>query len=297
VALCGDHPFFSTDDWFIGTTSMRAGIPEEERRLSLKFAYNDLDDLERVLISHKGEVACVLLEAENGEAPAQGYLQGVRKLCDAHGAVMVLDEVVTGFRWHAGGAQAYYGVRPDLCTFGKGMANGFSVSALAGRRRIMELGGYDHGRERVFLLSFTHGGETHSLAAAIATMKAYQEQDVVGHLWRQGQRLADGVGQITRELGIEKYFHTQGKPCCLIFVTKDGAGERSQIFRTLFLQEMIRRGVLCPNFVVNYSHDDAAIDQTIEATAGALKVYAQALESGAEGLVEGRPVRPVMRAY
>jgi glutamate-1-semialdehyde 2,1-aminomutase len=295
VAICQDHPFFSVDDWFIGSTDMHAGIPEPHRRLTLKFKYNDLEDLRRLLEENPKRVACVVMEAENAQPPAPEYLRGVRALCDAHGALMVLDEVVTGFRWHLNGAQAYYGIRPDLSTFGKGMANGFAVSALAGSREIMQLGGFDHGRERVFLLSYTHGGETHSLAAALATMKAYRELNVVDRLWRQGERLTQGIQQITDDLGIGDYFHVSGKPCCLIFVTKDPARERSQIFRTLFLQEMIRRGVLCPNFVVNYAHDDAAIDQTLEAAAGALKIYSKALEDGPEQFLTGRPVRPVMR--
>jgi glutamate-1-semialdehyde 2,1-aminomutase len=297
VAICRDHPFFSTDDWFIGTTEMAAGIPEPTRRLTLKFNYNDLDGLRQLLEANTGEVACVMLEAEKYPPPADGYLQGVRALCDAHGTLMILDEVVTGFRWHLGGAQAYHGVTPDLSAFGKGMANGFAVSALTGRREIMELGGYDHGRERVFLLSCTHGGETHSLAAAIATMKAYKQLDVIQRLWRQGERLIEGVRQVTAHLGIADYFHTIGRPCCLVFATKDTKGEPSQLFRTLFLQEMILRGVVCPNFVINFAHDDEAIDRTIDATAGALKIYQQALADGPERFLEGRPVRPVMRAF
>lgn len=295
VAICADHPFFSVHDWFIGSTPMNAGIPSSTRQLTLKFNYNDLEGLKRLLESHRGQIACVVLEAENAQPPVDGYLQGVRALCDAHGTLMVLDEIITGFRWHSAGAQAYYKVRPDLSAFGKGLATGFAVSALAGRRDIMQRGGYECEGERVFLMSYTNGAESHGLAAALAAMRAYQELDVVQRLWRQGQRLAEGVSHIAHDLGIEKYFHVAGKPCCLIFVTKDSTGQRSQIFRTLFMQEMIRHGVLCPNFVVNYAHDDQAIDQTIAATAEALRVYRRALEEGPQQYLVGRPVRPVMR--
>ena len=130
-----------------------------------------------------------MLEPAAAKEPAPGFLEGLRRICDAEGALLVFDEMITGFRFHLGGAQTLYGVRPDLSTFGKGIANGFSVSALVGRRSIMELGGLGHDRDRVFLLSTTHGAETHALAAAIATIRVYEEEGVVEVLHRQGQRL------------------------------------------------------------------------------------------------------------
>jgi glutamate-1-semialdehyde 2,1-aminomutase len=120
--------------------------------------------------AHPGEIAAVILEPSRGEDPAGGFLQELRKLCTDNGTLLVLDEMITGFRWHLGGGQKYFGVTPDLSTFGKAIANGFSVSALAGKREFMERGGLEHDQERVFLLSTTHGAETHGLAAAIATM-------------------------------------------------------------------------------------------------------------------------------
>ena len=133
VAVCRDHPFFSTDDWFIVTTPMSAGIPEAARHLTVQFSYNDLADLERLFGAYPGQIAAVVMEAETVQPPARGYFDGLRHLCDRHGTLLILDEMITGFRWHERGAQFVHGIEPDLCTFGKGIANGFPVSALAGR--------------------------------------------------------------------------------------------------------------------------------------------------------------------
>jgi glutamate-1-semialdehyde 2,1-aminomutase len=298
VAVCADQPFFSVDDWFIGTTAMNSGIPESTRSDTLKFKYNDLADAAALFEKHPGEIACVILEAETVDAPATAYLHRLQALCHEHGAVFILDETITGFRWHVGGAQKLYNLRPDLSTFGKGIANGFSVSALCGKRDIMRLAGTEHtDRERCFVLSLTHGGETSSLAACIATIHAYQERDVVGILERQGNRLKMGLAQVTADLGLQDYFQIMGRPQLLLYATLDGDKKRSQPFRTLFLQELIKNGVLAPNLVVNAAHDNAAIDQTIDAVATALRVYRAALSDGVERHLEGRPVQPVFRKF
>jgi glutamate-1-semialdehyde 2,1-aminomutase len=297
IAICADHPFFSVDDWFIGTTAMNAGIPLFTQMMTVKFRYNDPASLQALFDQYPDRIACVIMEAENGEAPKPGYLQRVQELCRRAGTVFVMDEIITGFRWHNGGAQAYHGVKPDLCSFGKAMANGFSVSALCGRRDIMEQGGLRTDRKRVFTLSTTHGGETHALAACIATIREYQKWDVVGTMWRAGQRLADGVNRIIATLGIGEYFHLVNKPCALIYVTKDQAANRSQQFRTLFLQEMVKRGIVCPNLIVSAAHTDADIDRTIEAIGESLEVYKKALTDGVNRYLDGRPVKPVARTY
>jgi glutamate-1-semialdehyde 2,1-aminomutase len=177
------------------------------------------------------------------------------------------------------------------------MGNGFSISALVGRREIMRLGGLDHDRERVFLLSLTHGAENHSLAAALEVMRIYSEEPVIETLWRQGARLREGIASVVAKRGLQKCFRLAGRPCCLTYATLDASGKPSQDFRTLFLQETIRRGVIAPSFVVSYAHTDAVIDQTVEIVDAALGVYAQALEDGVEKFVSGRSVKPVFRKY
>lgn len=298
VAICADHPFFSVDDWFIGTTAMSAGIPEATRRLTVTFRYNDLAGAKAMFEAHPRRIAAVILEPVRAQEPRDGYLQKLQELCAAHGALFILDEMITGFRWHNGGAQKLYGVVPDLATFGKALANGFSVSALAGRREFMRLGGLDHlDRPRVFLLSTTHGGETHALAAAIATMEVYRREGVIEHLHRCGSRLEAEVGQAIRRHGLGDQVKLQGPPCCLSYATSDADGRASQEFRSLFLQETILRGVLMPSLVVSYSHTDDDIDLTVRAIDGALEIYKCALDSGVDRYLVGRPSQTVYRGY
>jgi len=297
IAICSDQPFFSTDDWFIGTTAMPAGIPESTRRLTLGFRYNDLASAEALFHDHPGRIACVILEAETTEPPRDRFLHRLKDLCHANGAIFILDEMITGFRWHLSGAQAYYDLRPDLSTFGKALANGFSVSALVGKRALMEPGGIRHAGERVFLLSTTHGAETHGLAAALETMRIYRTEHVVEALWRQGDRLRLGVEAAIAEHGLERFFALLGKPCNLVYATRGPDGEPSQSFRALFLQELIRRGILAPSFVVSFSHTDDDVDRTIEAVGESLSVYRQALDAGSvDRHLVGPPVKRVFRS-
>ncbi|HEX4439275.1 MAG TPA: glutamate-1-semialdehyde 2,1-aminomutase [Thermoanaerobaculia bacterium] len=295
VAICRDQPFFSVDDWFIGATAMPAGIPRSVRALTLGFQYNDLDSVDALFRRHPQQIAALVLEPAAMQEPAPGFLEGLRDRCRREGTVLIFDETITGFRWHVGGAQKLYGVVPDLSTFGKALANGFSLAALAGRRELMELGGLRHDKERVFLLSTTHGAETHTLAAAIETMRVYRREDVVGTLHRQGARLRAGVAAAARELGLQDHFVVLGRDCNLVYSARDASGAPSQAFRTLVLQETIRRGVLMPSLIVSFAHGDADIDRTVEAIRGALEIYRRALESGVESFLEGRPVKPVFR--
>ena len=297
VAVCSDHPFFSTGDWFIGTTPMNAGIPRAVTELTLSFRYNDLVSLETLFHEHPGQIAAVVLEAETSTPPEPGFLESLIALSHAQGALVILDEMITGFRWHNGGARAFHRIDPDLVAYGKALGNGFAVSALVGRRDIMELGGLHHSGPRVFLLSTTFGAEGPSLAAACAVIRTYQDRPVVETLWRQGQRLADGVRRAVSDAGLDGYVDVAGRPCNLVYVTRDADHRPSQTFRTLFLRETLRRGLLMPSMVVSYAHDDATIDSTIERVGEALAVYKRALEDGVERFLPGRPVQPVMRRF
>ncbi|MBE0656978.1 MAG: glutamate-1-semialdehyde 2,1-aminomutase [Bryobacteraceae bacterium] len=297
VAICGDHPFFSIDDWFIGTTEVNAGIPPAITDLTSKFRYNDLADLRALFARYPRQIACVVMEAETAASPGPGYLSGVKQLCEQEGALLIFDEMITGFRWHLGGAQAFHGVLPHLATFGKAMGNGFAIAALTGQRDIMARGGLRHDSPRVFLLSTTHGAETHALAASLETIRIYQEQKVVETLWRQGERLRALVLRSIAENRLEDSFEIIGRPCNLVFVTKDQTGARSQAFRTLFMQELSKRGILAPSFVVSFSHSDADIDRTGDAVHQAHVIYRKALDEGVERYLEGCPVKPVYRTF
>jgi glutamate-1-semialdehyde 2,1-aminomutase len=297
VAFCADHPFFSYDDWFIGRTSIPAGIPDAIRSLTVTFRYNDIDSLHALFREHSGRIACVILEAEKNEPAGETFLQELQDLCSREGTVFILDEMITGFRYHLGGAQALFGLNPDLATFGKALANGFSVSALVGKREIMERLGLHHRDERVFAVSATHSGETHALAAALATMKIYKTEPVVQALDQTGERLRAGVEDVVRKRGLSDLFQLAGRACNLVYICRDGDGRPSAAFRTLFLQEMMARGFLAPSFVVSRAHGEEEIDRTVLAVDEALGLYARALEEGVEHHLAGPPVKTVYRSF
>ncbi|WP_405887403.1 glutamate-1-semialdehyde 2,1-aminomutase [Streptomyces longwoodensis] len=296
VALCADQPFFSVDDWFIGTTPMSAGIPGPTNELTVTFPYGDLAATEELLTRYEGEVACLILEAATQTEPPAGYLEGLRALADKHGCVLVFDEMITGLRWSEAGAQGLYGVVPDLSTFGKALGNGFAVSALAGRRELMERGGLRHSEERVFLLSTTHGAETHSLAAATAVLRTYVEEGVTARLHALGERLAAGVREAAAAMGVGDHVVVRGRASNLVFATLDERGRPSQEYRTLFLRGLLAGGVLAPSFVVSSALDEADIEHTVDAVAQACAVYRKALDAGdPTPWLGGRPVKPVFR--
>lgn len=299
VAACSSHPFFSTDDWFIGTTAMAAGTTERSRSETLGFGFNDLDSVRTMLAEHPAQIAALILEPATAlQEPEPGFLEGLRTLADEDGFVLIFDEMITGMRWSAGGGQQVYGVNPDLSTWGKALANGFSLSALAGRRELMELGGLATDRPRVFLLSTTHGPETTGLAAYLAVAQTYAERDVIGELDQKGTVLAAALNQECSSAGLADHVSIQGRPSCLVFLTKDHRGESSQAFRTLFLQGLLERGVLAQSFVISAAHTEDDIAVTVSAVRGALEDYARALDAGStDGLLRGRPVAPAVREF
>ena len=295
IAVCRQHPFFSTDDWFIVTTPMSAGIPDSVRPLTVQFSYNDLASLEALFEVHPGQIAAVVLEAETVEPPAPGFLAGLRELCDRNGALLVLDEIITGFRWHERGAQYLYSIEPDLCTFGKGIANGLPLSALAGRRDVMRLGGHVDDADRVFLLSLTAGGQPWALAAMLAVIDTFEQEGIAGQLHSIGADLRAGVQDAVAAAGLGDYFQLRGRDCNLVYVARDADGQPSQEFRTLVLQEFLEYGILAPSFVVNAAHDPKAISQVVDAVTELMPVYRRALDDGVATVLRGRPVRPTIR--
>ncbi|MPZ64368.1 MAG: glutamate-1-semialdehyde 2,1-aminomutase [Pseudonocardiaceae bacterium] len=298
IAICGDQPFFSTDDWFIATTPISAGIPEQVADLTVSFPYGDLDATDELLRRHDGQIACLILEAATQHDPPPGYLAGLRDLAHRYGCILVFDEMITGFRWSEAGAQGLYDVVPDLSTFGKALGNGFAVSALAGRRDVMERGGLHHSQERVFLLSTTHGAETHSLAAAMAVLKTYVEEGTTAQLHALGERLAAGVRDAAAGMGVADHVVVRGRASNLVFATLDENRQPSQDYRTLFLRQLIAGGVLAPSFVVSSALTEEDVDRTVDVVAQACAVYRKALDaSDPAAWMGGRSVKPVFRRF
>lgn len=303
VARCQQHPFFSYDDWFIGSTPITRGIPADTIEKTKMFNYNDIASLEALIDRYPGQISCVVLEPAATDEPAVGadgrnFLQQVQALCQRHGIVFVLDEMITGFRWHLHGAQHMYGVQPDLCTFGKAMANGYSVSCVAGRREIMELGSIEfEGRERLFLLSTTHGAEMNGLGAFVKTVEFMQRHDVVGQLWNYGERLVGLLNRKAAEHGVADSFKAGGVACSPWYATLGRDGAVSLPLRTLFAQEMVKQGVLMPWIALCWRHGDAELALTERALDAALPVYRKALAEGTEGYLRGPAIKPVFRKF
>lgn len=298
IARCAEHPFFSYDDWFIGSTPLTRGIPKDTIEKTKTFRYNDIGSLETLIDRYPGQFACVVLEPAATEEPKDGFLHRVQELCRKNGIVFVLDEMITGFRWHMKGAQYTYGVQPDLCTFGKAMANGFSVSCVAGRRELMELGSIEfEGRERLFLLSTTHGAEMSGLGAFVATMDFMQRHKVVEHLWDYGRKLTEMMRRQAEKHGVQDSFKVGGVACSPYYLTLDASGANSLALRTLFSQEMIRSGVLMPWIALSYRHGDEELAATEHALEKTLAVYRRALSEGADRYLEGHVIKPVFRKH
>ena len=254
VAVCGYHGW---QDWYIGSTSRNLGVPFSVRDLTHSFTYNDLDSLEQLFEKCPDQIAAVIIEPVNSTAPNNGFLEGVKVLAQKNRAILIFDETITGFRYANGGAQEYFGVIPDLAVFGKGMANGYPVSAVAGRAEIMKL------MEEVFF-SFTFGGETLSLAAALATMNKLQQEPVVKTLWGQGRKIKKGVNSLIIKHDLENVLSTTGKDCWSFLIIKNTDIYSQWELKTLFLQEVFARGVLTlGTHNMSYAHSDEDISKLL----------------------------------
>jgi glutamate-1-semialdehyde 2,1-aminomutase/spore coat polysaccharide biosynthesis protein SpsF len=287
IAACGYHGW---QDWYIGTTTRNAGVPVAVRQLTRTFEYNNLASLEIVFAEHPGQVAAVIMEPVGVVEPSHGYLQQVRDLTHKEGALLIFDEVVTGFRLALGGAQEYLGVVPDLGCFGKAMANGYPIAAVVGPSEFMKI--FDE-----IFFSFTFGGELVSLAAAAATIAEMREKDVIRDLFYQGQRLKDGYNVLAKHFGMEQRTECIGLPPRTVVAFKDENGEGSLLMKSVFQQECLKRGVLFTGgHNLCYSHSAADIDYTLRVYRTAMAIVAEAVRHGKlENILEGEAVQPVFR--
>ncbi|MGZ8198469.1 MAG: aminotransferase class III-fold pyridoxal phosphate-dependent enzyme, partial [Burkholderiales bacterium] len=274
----------------IGATTRNKGVPAVVGELTHKFPYNDLDALRRTLETRPGEFAAVMMEAMNVEEPRPGYLEGVRELAHEHGALFILDEIITGFRYHLGGAQTLFNIVPDLATFGKSMGNGFPISAVVGRARYMAQ------MEEIFFSS-TFGGETVSIAATLATIRKMQREQVHAKLNATGER----VIELTRR-NLERHRLTHaiaicGKPSWSLMQFRDADGASGAEVKSLFLQELIARGILTAgSHNICYAHSEDDLRHLEAAQEEACCILRHALDAGnvRERLL-GPPIEPVFR--
>lgn len=287
VAVCGYHGW---QDWYIGTTARHRGVPQATRDLSHTWAYNDIESLNNLFVQHPGQIAAVILEPMNVTAPLPGFLESVRELVHKHGALLIFDETITGFRYSNGGAQQYFGVTPDLATFGKGIANGYPVSAVVGRADVMQL------MEEVFF-SFTFGGETLSLAAALATMQKLEREPVIETLYRQGTKIIQHLKQSIAAVGADDFLSVFGNPSWSFFIIKDvGAYSQWQI-KTLFMQEMLARGILTfGTHNLSYAHSDTDLVKIFSAYDEVVPMLVDAVRNGKlEIMLRCAPLQPLFK--
>jgi glutamate-1-semialdehyde aminotransferase/spore coat polysaccharide biosynthesis protein SpsF (cytidylyltransferase family) len=287
IARCGYHGW---QDWSIDASyGIRAkGVPGEVMKLTTSFPYNDLGALERVL--RETPCAAVILEPVAAYPPKEGYLQGVRDLATKYGAVLIFDEVITGFRYARGGAQEYFEVTPDLTSMGKGLANGLPLAIVAGKAEFME------PFEEIFF-SFTFGGEVVALAAAMATIDVMERENYWAHVWKQGGKLQAGFRSLANEFGLSKTVDCGGMPPWTVVMFTDTAGFSSLQIKTLFQQEMLRWGILFSGSqFISLSHSDDDVARTLEAYSEAFKVLRFALDCQAvDKLTLGSPIELVFR--
>lgn len=256
VAVCGYHGW---QDWYIGSTPRNLGVPKATQELTLKFEYNNIESLNKLFEKYPNQIACVIMEVMNFEHPKDDFLNKVKELTHKNGAILVFDEMVTGFRYSLGGAQELFGVAPDLATFGKGMANGYPVSAVVGKAEYMRI------LEEAFF-SFTFGGETLSLAASLATMTKIQKEPVIETIRKTGQKLLTGIGKIIDENELGDICSIGGDPKWTILSIKDTEKYNSWTIKTLFMQEMLKRGILTlGSHETTYAHTDEDIEKLLTA--------------------------------
>lgn len=287
VLVCGYHGW---QDWYIGSTTRDLGVPQNIKDLTHKFFYNDINSLQTKLEELKGKVAAVILEPVNVFAPENNFLQKVKELTHQHGAVLIFDETITGFRYANGGAQEFFNVIPDLASFGKGLANGYPVSAIAGRADIMKL------MEEIFF-SFTFGGETLSLAASYAVLNKLQREPVVKKLFDTGEKIIQRLNSLIQEFDLQSIFSVSGYPVWSFLIIKDTAQYNSWELKSLLLQEMFANGVfMIGTHNISYAHSDKDLDVLLKSYRLYFeKVKVAIAQNNLKDLLHCEPLKPLFK--
>jgi glutamate-1-semialdehyde aminotransferase len=286
IAVCGYHGW---QDWFIGSTSRDKGVPSATKSLTKSFKYNDISTLTQLISEFPDQFAAVVMEPMNVNYPSGNFLEDVREICDQNGIVLVFDETITGFRFSTGGAQEQFDVTPDLSTFGKGLANGYPLSAVVGKKEIMiEM-------EEIFF-SGTFGGELLSLAAAKVVLEKHKKQDVSSKLACIGNELKIKVEEVIRDCHLEKVLNLSGHPTW-VFLNWTATEEYSvEELKTFFMQEMFQRGVLILNtHNVSLAFGKKEFKVVMKAYSATLKALSRAIEQ--RNLREQLLVRPLIPLF
>ena len=306
IAYCGYHGWH---DWFIANTDLNSGIPDFNKKLSHSFTYNDLESLKKIFKKYPKKIAVVIMEPITVVEPkcygpkncaskkcknfcSHNFLHEVKKLTHSNGAILMFDEIVTGFRYNMGGAQKLTGVTPDLSSFAKAISNGIPLSAIVGKKKYMKL------LEKIFF-SFTYGGDCVGLSAAKACIPKIKSKKVPEHLNNIGQILKKGINDLIHLYNVENYFSCIGYPCRSIF-SFNGHGKFNELeLKTYFQQELFRRGILWAAYhSLSYAHTKKDIYKTLNAFDDIFKIFKNNfLEKNLKlkNSLEGKVVSPVFR--
>jgi glutamate-1-semialdehyde 2,1-aminomutase len=297
VARPIDHPFYSYDDWFIGSTDVKHGIPADISNLTVTYTSDNFQSLIDLFERYPGQIACVISEPEKFNVLPEFYLRDAIDLAHQHGALWIMDEMITGYKTAFPGSMQKYNVVPDITTWGKGIANGFSFCCMTGTKEVMELGGIrKSGSEKLFLVSTTHGGETCSIAAALATMDEFEQHDVIGHNQRLGQQFIDDARDVIASHGLQSHIRQMQFNWHASLGYFDQEGNNSFELRTLFHQELIARGILFQGiFCPHYSHTEEDVKKILDAMNDACVIFKKALNEGCSAYLVGEPIKPVFR--
>ena len=271
--IMGEYPFIA----------LSAGIPEQTKRRVHIVNFNDLDSVEYVM--KKYPVACVLTEPVLQNIgvvlPRAGYLQGLIDLCEKYNALCIFDEVKTGFRTALGGYQSVAGVMPHLSVFGKAIANGYPLGVIGGKKEIMQLFDHPDPTKRV-LISGTYNAHPVNVAAAIATIKILQQQNVYETIWNRSKQLYDGLKILLAEKGIDNVINFNQSAFCVYFCENQPKDLHDILYHHNFAVdkkyrlELIKRGVYhipieCKQGSVSYMHTEDDIYKTLDITKEVLK--------------------------
>lgn len=288
VAYCGYHGWH---DWYIANTDLNSGIPGFNKHLAHAFAYNDLESLERIFQEFPGQIAIVIMEPLTILEPKNNFLREVKRMTHDNGALLMFDEIMTGFRFSFGGAQELTGVTPDLTALAKAVSNGIPLSAIVGKKEYM------FSLEKTFF-SFTYGGECLGLAAAKACIPKLKRERVSEHLAEVGAQLKDGFNGLTARYGLSDFVQCIGYPCRTI-LSFNGCGIYDELeMKSYIQQELIRRGILWAGYhALSYSHKKEDIEITLNCYDDVLKLLKEAIDKkkNLRSLIEGIPVKPVFR--
>ncbi len=299
VARPHDHPFYSYDDWFIGSTECDFGVPKEIKQMTVTYKSDDLKSLHELFDKYPNQIACIISEPEKFNKIDADFYKNAIDLAHKNGTLWIMDEMITGFKTDYPGSITKFNAEPDLATWGKGIANGFSFCALTGKKDIMELGSIKNtGTKKVFLVSTTHGGETHAIAAGLATMEVFEKQNVLKHNHDIGSYFIKNATQIIKNQNLQESLELTGFNWNVGLVVKNQYGKPDLHYRTLFMQEMIKRGILYQGILSPcYSHTISDINWMLEAFAESCNILCKALENGYEQYLVGDAIKPVFRKY